>query len=59
MFGYSQPDVKLAIQDARNRIDAFQFAGYSSYTDAHWFADGIVAYGRHDYSIWSVAASST
>jgi uncharacterized protein YhjY with autotransporter beta-barrel domain len=51
VFGYSQPDVKLAIQDARNRIDAFQFAGYSSYTDAHWFADGIVAYGRHDYDL--------
>jgi uncharacterized protein YhjY with autotransporter beta-barrel domain/phospholipase/lecithinase/hemolysin len=51
VFGYSQPDVKLAIQDARNRIDAFQFAGYSSYVDAHWFADGIVAYGRHDYSL--------
>jgi len=51
VFGYSQPDVKLAVQDARNRIDAFQFAGFSSYTDAHWFADGIVAYGRHDYSL--------
>jgi outer membrane lipase/esterase len=51
LFGYSQPDVKLAIQDARNRIDAFQFAGFSSYTDAHWFADGIVAYGRHDYDL--------
>ena len=58
VFGYSQPEVKLAIQDARNRIDAFQFAGYSSYADAHWFADGIVAYGRHDF-VWSVAASST
>jgi uncharacterized protein YhjY with autotransporter beta-barrel domain/phospholipase/lecithinase/hemolysin len=51
VFGYSQPDVKLAVQDARNRIDAFQFAGYSSYTAAHWFADGIVAYGRHDFTL--------
>ena len=51
VFGYSQPDVKLAIQDARNRIDAFQFAGYSSYADAHWFADGIVAYGRHEFAL--------
>ena len=32
-------------------IDAYQFAGYSSYTDAHWFADGLVAYGRQDYSL--------
>jgi uncharacterized protein YhjY with autotransporter beta-barrel domain/phospholipase/lecithinase/hemolysin len=51
VFGYSQPDVKLAVQDARNRIDAFQFAGYSSYVDAHWFADGIVAYGRHEFAL--------
>nr|WP_245258316.1 autotransporter domain-containing protein [Rhodopseudomonas palustris] len=51
VFGYSQPDVKLAVQDARNRIDAFQFAGYSSYTDAHWFADGLVAYGRQDFTL--------
>lgn len=51
VFGYSQPDVKLAVQDARNRIDAFQFAGYGSYTDAHWFADGLVAYGRQDFSL--------
>ncbi|MBB1090076.1 autotransporter domain-containing protein [Rhodopseudomonas palustris] len=51
VFGYSQPDVKLAVQDARNRIDAFQFAGYGSYTDAHWFADGLVAYGRQDFAL--------
>jgi outer membrane lipase/esterase len=51
VFGYSQPDIKFAIQDARDRIDAFQFAGYGSYTDAHWFADGIVAYGRHEFAL--------
>ncbi|WP_322515844.1 autotransporter domain-containing protein [Rhodopseudomonas palustris] len=51
VFGYSQPDVKLAVQDARNRIDAFQFAGYGSYTDAHWFADGLVAYGRQNFAL--------
>jgi uncharacterized protein YhjY with autotransporter beta-barrel domain/phospholipase/lecithinase/hemolysin len=51
VFGYSQPDVKLGVQDARNRIDAFQFAGYSSYTDAHWFADAIVAYGHHEFAL--------
>ena len=51
VFGYSQPVVKLAVQDARNRIDAFQFAGYGSYTDAHWFADGLVAYGRQDFAL--------
>jgi uncharacterized protein YhjY with autotransporter beta-barrel domain len=43
--------VKLAVQDARNRIDAFQFAGYGSYTDAHWFADGLVGYGRQDFAL--------
>lgn len=51
VFGYSQPDVKLGIQDARNRIDAFQFAGYSSYADAHWFGDAILAYGHHALSL--------
>ncbi|WP_022720735.1 autotransporter domain-containing protein [Rhodopseudomonas sp. B29] len=51
VFGYSQPDVKLAVQDARNRIDAFQFAGYGSYTDAHWFADTLLAYGRQDFAL--------
>lgn len=51
VFGYAQPEVKLGVQDARNRIDAFQFAGYGSYADAHWFADAIVAYGRHELSL--------
>lgn len=51
VFGYSQPDVKLGVQNARDRIDAYQFAGYGSYADAHWFADGLLGYGRHDFSL--------
>lgn len=46
LFGYAQPNVKLGIQDAREKIDAYQFAGYASYTSRNWFADGLFAYGR-------------
>ncbi|WP_415914767.1 autotransporter domain-containing protein [Rhodopseudomonas palustris] len=51
VFGYSQPDVELGVQNARERIDAYQFAGYASYADAHWFADGLLGYGRHDFAL--------
>ena len=30
MFSYSAPDVKLGVQNARNHIDAYQFAAYGS-----------------------------
>jgi uncharacterized protein YhjY with autotransporter beta-barrel domain/phospholipase/lecithinase/hemolysin len=48
LFGYSQPDVKLAVQDAHNRIDAYQFGAYGSYTSADWFGDAFLAYGRQE-----------
>ena len=51
VFGYSQPEIKLGVQNAVDNIDAYQFAGYGSYTDAHLFFDGLVAYGRQNYAI--------
>lgn len=48
LFGYAQPNVKLGIQDAREKIDAYQFASYASYTSRNWFADGLFAYGRQN-----------
>jgi outer membrane lipase/esterase len=51
VFGYSQPEIKLGVQSAVDNIDAYQFAGYASYTDAHLFFDGLVAYGRQNYAI--------
>ena len=50
-FGYAQPNVNLAVQNAHYKIDAFQFGGYASYTAANWFADGLVAYGRQNFAI--------
>jgi outer membrane lipase/esterase len=46
VFGYAQPNVNLAVQNAHYIIDAYQIGGYASYTRAHWFADGLIAYGR-------------
>jgi outer membrane lipase/esterase len=51
VFGYSQPDVDLGVQNAHNRINAYQFAGYASFTDADWFADALLAYGRQDFAL--------
>jgi uncharacterized protein YhjY with autotransporter beta-barrel domain/phospholipase/lecithinase/hemolysin len=51
VFGYSQPEIKVGVQNAVDHIDAYQFAGYSSYADAHLFFDGLVAYGRQNYAI--------
>jgi phospholipase/lecithinase/hemolysin/uncharacterized protein YhjY with autotransporter beta-barrel domain len=51
VFGYGKPDIDYGVQNAHNRIDAYQFAGYASFTAADWFADGLVAYGRHDISL--------
>ena len=35
VFGYSAPDVNLGVQSAHDHIDAFQFAGYGSFTGAN------------------------
>ncbi len=51
VFGYSAPDVKLDVQNAHDRINSFQFAGYGSFTDINWFADALVAYGHHHYDL--------
>jgi len=61
VFSYSQPDVNLGVQNAHNRINAYQLAGYGSFTDAHWFADGLLAYGRQDFSLdrWGVTDAVT
>jgi outer membrane autotransporter protein len=48
LFSYAQPNVSLAVQNARYKIDAYQIGGYASYTRANWFADGLIAYGRQD-----------
>ena len=46
VFSYTQPNVNFATQNAHLKIDALQFAGYSSYTSRNWFADALVAYGH-------------
>lgn len=58
-FGYTEPTVDLTVQDAHDSIKSYQFAGYSSYTGANWFADGLVAYGRQNYSIDRQGVSDT
>ena len=50
VFGYAQPEVKLGVQNAIDHR-RLQFAGYGSYTDAHLFFDGLVAYGHQNYAI--------
>jgi uncharacterized protein YhjY with autotransporter beta-barrel domain/phospholipase/lecithinase/hemolysin len=50
LFSYAQPNVNLAVQNAHENIDAFQFGGYASYNRANWFADALVAYGRQAIS---------
>jgi outer membrane lipase/esterase len=50
-LGYSQPDIALGVQNAHDHVKSYQFAGYSSFTDVNWFADALVAYGRHDFSL--------
>lgn len=51
VFGYAQPDVNLAVQNAHYKIDAFQIGGYASYTAANWFVDGLAAYGRQNFAM--------
>jgi outer membrane lipase/esterase len=51
VFGYSNSTVSLGVQNARDRIDSYQFAGYGSFTGARLFADALVAYGYHGYSL--------
>ena len=50
-LGYSQPDVTLGVQNAHDHVKSYQFAGYGSFTDTSWFADALIAYGRHDFSL--------
>ena len=50
-LGYSEPDVALGVQNAHDHVKSYQFAGYSSFTDVHWFADALIAYGHHDFSL--------
>ena len=51
VFAYSEPNVSLGVQNAHDHITAYQFAGYGSFTDTNWFADALVAYGRHDFAL--------
>jgi outer membrane lipase/esterase len=51
VFGYSAPDVHLDVQSAHDHIDAYQFAGYGSFTGANGLADALVAYGRDEYAL--------
>ncbi|WP_257164612.1 autotransporter domain-containing protein [Bradyrhizobium sp. SRS-191] len=46
LFSYAQPNVNLAVQNAHEKIDAYQIGGYASYSRANWFADALIAYGR-------------
>jgi outer membrane lipase/esterase len=60
-FSYANPRVDLGVQNAHNSVNAYQLAGYGSFTDAHWFADGLLAYGRQDFSLdrWGVTDAVT
>jgi len=51
VFSYSQPNVDLGVQNAHYKVNSHQFGGYASYTEAHWFADALLGYGRHDYAL--------
>ncbi|WP_200333619.1 autotransporter domain-containing protein [Thiocystis violacea] len=51
VFGYSEPKVDLDVQNTSNDIQAYQIAGYGSFTDVNWFADALFAYGRQDFSL--------
>jgi len=51
VFGYSSSTVNLDIQNAHDQINSYQLAGYGSFTDAHWFADALIAYGRNDFAL--------
>jgi Autotransporter beta-domain. len=51
VFGYSAPDVNLNVQNAHDHIKSYQLAGFGSFTDTNWFADALVAYGRHDFAL--------
>ena len=60
-FSYLNPRVDLSVQNAHNHVNAYQLAGYGSFADAHWFADGLLAYGRQDFSLdrWGVTDAVT
>jgi outer membrane lipase/esterase len=48
VFGYAQPNVNYSTQNAHLKVDALQFAGYSSYTSKNWFVDALIAYGHQN-----------
>lgn len=50
-FGYSSPDITTEVQNASDRVRAFQFAGHASFTNANWFADSLLAYGRQSHAL--------
>jgi outer membrane lipase/esterase len=50
-FGFSTSNVNLGVQNARDTIDSYQFAGYSSYTGANLFSDALIAYGHHGFTL--------
>ncbi len=50
-FGYSNSTVSLGVENARDRVDSYQLAGYGSFTGAHLFSDALLAYGRHEYNL--------
>jgi len=60
-LSYGNPRVDLGVQNAHNNVNAYQLAGYGSFADAHWFADGLLAYGRQDFSLdrWGVTDAVT
>ena len=51
VFGYSNSTVSLGVQNAHDRIDSYQFASYGSFTGANLFADALIAYGHHGYTV--------
>ncbi|HEY5126940.1 MAG TPA: autotransporter domain-containing protein, partial [Bradyrhizobium sp.] len=50
-LGYAQPEISLGVQNAHDHVKSYQFAGYGSFTDTNWFADALIAYARHDFSL--------
>jgi uncharacterized protein YhjY with autotransporter beta-barrel domain/lysophospholipase L1-like esterase len=51
VLGYAAANVDLDVQKAHDRINSYQLALYGSFTDINWFADALLAYGRHDYAL--------
>jgi outer membrane lipase/esterase len=51
MGNYTGPKIDLAGGAGQIGVDAYQIAGYASFSRPHWFVDGEVAYGHDQYKL--------